>query len=43
MMVTVPLLSHRDNNETAIYKIMPKMMITEALYQRVGPNRRGGL
>ena len=38
MIVTIPLLSHRDNNRTVIYKTMPKMIITYMRYQRT----RGG-
>ena len=34
MILTIPLLSHRDNNRILIYKTMTKMIITEMWYQR---------
>ena len=42
MIVTIPLLSHRDNNRTVIYKTMPKMIITEMRYQRDRPHSATG-
>ena len=38
MIVTIPLLSHRDNNRTVIYKTMPKMIITKMRYQEDRPH-----